>query len=86
MMSEFGNHTRDDERLAIALAKALAGKDPDSFFRLQPSEAADYERLASAAVSVLASLASSSRLRGAYEELNTLRTATLQLEAEEGEA
>ncbi|HEY9356711.1 MAG TPA: hypothetical protein VIQ52_10450 [Arthrobacter sp.] len=85
-MSEFGKHTADDKRLAIALAEALVRRHGKDYSDLAPVRPEDFERLASAAITVLASLASSDRLRGAAKELETLRTATIQLEAEAGGA
>lgn len=83
-MSAFSNHTADDKRLAIALADAMIRRSPD-YFRLAPDKPADFERLASAAIEVLGALASSERLTGAAKELDALRTATIQLEAEAGD-
>lgn len=75
-------HTRDDERTALALARALVTGQGADYFRLWPKHSEATEALASAAVNLLAALARDPRLRGAEEELDTLTAVTLQLDAE----
>ncbi|MGX1160407.1 hypothetical protein FBY31_1225 [Arthrobacter sp. SLBN-100] len=78
-------HGRDDERRALAMARAMINRQGADYFRLMPKDPEAMERLATAAVSLIAGMAQDPRLMGAEEELDIRMTATLQVEAWESE-
>ncbi|MDP9692707.1 UNVERIFIED_ORG: N-acetylglucosamine-6-phosphate deacetylase [Arthrobacter globiformis] len=74
--------THDEMRRAAAMARAVVTRDFSAYSALAPKEPGEWRALAEAAVTALATIARDIRLRGAEKELDTLITASIQLDSQ----